>query len=32
VLDRSFPLTEAATALQRVEGGKFFGEVVLLQE
>ncbi|GAA1952423.1 quinone oxidoreductase family protein [Amycolatopsis minnesotensis] len=31
VLDRSFPLTEAAAALQWVERGKSFGKVVLLQ-
>ncbi|WP_431877020.1 quinone oxidoreductase family protein [Amycolatopsis sacchari] len=31
VLDRSFPLADAAVALQRVESGQSFGKVVLLQ-
>ncbi|SFK07676.1 Zinc-binding dehydrogenase [Amycolatopsis sacchari] len=29
VLDRTFPLAEAAAALQRVERGRSFGKVVL---
>ncbi|MFE3171353.1 zinc-binding alcohol dehydrogenase family protein [Amycolatopsis sp. NPDC059090] len=32
VLDRTFPLGEAAAALQHVEHGKSFGKVVLLNE
>ncbi|GAA1034576.1 MULTISPECIES: quinone oxidoreductase family protein [Amycolatopsis] len=32
VLDRTFPLGEAAAALQHVEQGKSFGKVVLLNE
>ncbi|MEC3992445.1 zinc-binding dehydrogenase [Actinacidiphila sp. DG2A-62] len=31
VLDTTFPLTQAATALRRVESGTSFGKVVLLQ-
>ncbi|MFD2420172.1 quinone oxidoreductase family protein [Amycolatopsis pigmentata] len=31
VVDRSFPLTDAATALQRVDRGQSFGKVVLRQ-